>query len=81
VTRRLFYIAFGAAVGVVAVRRVTAAANRWTPQGIATQAGGIGQQVAALWSEVRELAAEREAELRAGLGLEPADSDDDGANS
>lgn len=79
-TRRLFYIAFGAAVGVVAVRRVTAAANRWTPQGIAAQAGGVGQQLAAVWAEVREAAAEREAELREGLGLTRG-SDDDGTES
>lgn len=76
-TRRLFYIALGATVGIVAVRRVTAAANKWTPQGIATQAGGLGQQVAALVAEVRELAAQRETELRRGLGLGSPDTDDE----
>lgn len=92
-TRRLFYVALGATVGVIAVRRITAAANRWTPQGIAAQAGGLGEQVAAWWAEVRELAAEREIELREALlggsgdvprgdgGLDSGHTDDDGAQN
>ena len=72
-TRRLFYIALGAGVGVIAVRRITAAANKWTPAGIATQAGGVGQSISAWWAEVKDLAAERETELREALGL--ADTD------
>ncbi len=78
--RRLFYIAFGATAGVLAVRRITAAANKWTPEGIATQAGGVGDRVAAWWAEVQQFAAQREQELREGLGLDPADGEvDDGA--
>ena len=74
--RRLFYVAFGATVGVLAVRRMTEMANRWTPEGIAAQAGGVGDRVAAWWAEVQHHAAEREAELRDALGLDAVEPDD-----
>jgi len=68
--RRLFYVAFGAAAGIVAVRRISAAANRWTPEGLAAQAGGAGERIAAWWAEVQAYSAAREAELREALGLD-----------
>jgi hypothetical protein len=68
--RRLFYIAFGATVGIIAVRRVTNAAAKWTPEGIAAQAGGAGGRVSDWWSIVRESAAARERELREALGID-----------
>jgi len=71
--RRLFYIAFGAAAGVLVVRRVSAAANKWTPEGLAAQAGGAGERLAAWWGEVQAYSAQREAELREALGLEDGD--------
>ena len=74
--RRLFYVAFGATAGVLVVRRVSKAANKWTPEGIAAQAGGAGERIAEWWAEVKVLAAQREAELREALGL---DSDEEGS--
>ena len=74
--RRLFYIAFGAAAGVLVVRRVSAAANKWTPDGLAAQAGGAGERLAAWWGEVQAYSAQREAELREALGLEASGSED-----
>ena len=74
--RRLFYVAFGAAAGVLVVRRVTAAANKWTPEGLATQAGGAGERIAAWWGEVQAYAAQREEELREALGIEAAGPED-----
>jgi hypothetical protein len=71
--RRLFYVALGASVGVLVVRRVSAAAQRWTPEGLAAQAGGAGDRINAWWAEVRSLAAAREVELRDALGLDDAD--------
>jgi hypothetical protein len=71
--RRLFYIAFGAAAGVLVVRRVSAAANKWTPEGLAAQAGGAGERLAAWWGEVQAYSAQREAELREALGLADGD--------
>ncbi|HET7529968.1 MAG TPA: hypothetical protein VFJ98_03310 [Mycobacteriales bacterium] len=76
--RRLFYIALGATAGVLVVRKVTAAANKWTPEGIAAQAGGAGERLAAWWAEVQHFAAEREIELRDALGLDAAGDADDG---
>ena len=67
--RRLFYVALGATAGVLIVRKLSAAANRWTPEGIAAQAGGAGEKFAAWWAEVQHFAAEREVELRDALGL------------
>jgi hypothetical protein len=68
--RRLFYVAFGAAAGVLVVRRVSAAANKWTLEGVAAQAGGAGERIAAWWVQVQTYAAQREEELREALGLE-----------
>jgi hypothetical protein len=79
--RRLFYVAFGAAAGVLVVRRVSAAANKWTPEGLAAQAGGAGERIAVWWAEVQTYAAQREEELREALGLDSAparDSEDSG---
>jgi hypothetical protein len=66
----MFYLAFGAAAGVLVVRRVSQAAAKWTPEGIATQAGGVGGRVAQWWSTVQEYTAAREQELREALGID-----------
>ena len=71
--RRLFYVALGATAGVLIVRRITAAANKWTPEGIAAQAETAGERISAWWAEVQQFAAEREVELREALGLDEAD--------
>lgn len=68
--RRLFYIAFGATVGVIVVRRVSDAAAKWTPEGIAAQAGGVGGRLSDWWAIVQESAAARERELREALGID-----------
>jgi len=74
VTRRLFYVAMGAAVGILAVRRVTQAAQRFTPAGLQTSLAGSMSGLTAAISEftdlVREGMAEREEELRVTLGLD-----------
>lgn len=73
-SRRLFYITFGAVAGVLAVRRATAAAQRYTPAGVQQRAtrslGDLGEQLRAFLAEVREVAAVREQELRDDLGLD-----------
>jgi hypothetical protein len=66
----VFYVAFGATVGVLAVRRVSQAAQKWTPEGIAGQASGMGGRVAEWWAIVQASAAEREVELRQALGID-----------
>jgi hypothetical protein len=68
--RRVFYIALGATAGVLVVRRLSQVAQKWSPEGLAGQAGGLGQRVQEFFAEVAENAAEREAELREALGLD-----------
>jgi hypothetical protein len=74
VTRRLVYIAFGAAVGILVVQRATRAAQRLTPAGLSTSLAGSMAGLTAAISEftelVREGMAEREDELRVTLGLD-----------
>lgn len=73
-TRRLVYIAFGAAVGVLVVQRATRAAQRFTPAGVQQTVAGSLTGLSAAISEfselVREGMAEREEELRVTLGLD-----------
>jgi hypothetical protein len=73
VTRRLFYIALGATVGVLVVRKASQVAERFTPagmsQGVVGALGGLGDAIRGFGEEVRLGMAEREEELRDGLGL------------
>lgn len=68
--RRIFWVTLGASAGILAVRRLTSLANRWTPDGVARRAGGLGERLAEFWAVVQEAAAEREVELRDALGLD-----------
>jgi hypothetical protein len=74
--RRMFYVAVGATVGVIAVRKATQAAQRFTPKGMAEQAGGVGGRIAEWWQIVQDTAAVREAELREALGIDEPRTDD-----
>jgi hypothetical protein len=69
---RLFYVALGAAAGVVAVRQAARAVQALSPQSVA---GSFVQSVQEFVADVRENMAEREEEIRAALGL-----DDTGAS-
>jgi hypothetical protein len=73
--RRMFYVALGATVGVLVVRRVSKAAAKWTPEGLAVQASGVGDRVTQWWALVQQGSAEREAELRGALGLDSSAED------
>ena len=67
--RRLFWVAVGATAGVYAVRKVQRTMHAYSRTGLAERAGGLGETVKAFAAEVRDRATEREAELRAALGL------------
>ncbi len=71
---RLFWLALGATVGVLAVRKASRAAAQLTPGGIMGNiADGIrdlGAAVREFTAEVRAGMSEREAELRDGVGLD-----------
>jgi hypothetical protein len=65
--RRLFWMALGATGGVLLVRRVSRAAQAYTPAGVAS---GLGDGLRDLAAAVREGMGEREAELRTALGMD-----------
>lgn len=69
--KRLFYLAAGAGLGVAAVRKLTKAANKLTPSGIAGSASesfsGLFGSVRGFVDEVRISMAEREIELHDAL--------------
>lgn len=73
-TKRLVYIAFGAAVGVLVVHRATRAAKRFTPAGmqssLADSFSGLTDAVREFTAEMKVAMAEREEELRTVLGLD-----------
>jgi hypothetical protein len=69
--RRLFYIAVGAGIGVAAVRKLSKAASKLTPSGMADSltatVGGLGASLRGFVVDVRIGMAEREAELHEAL--------------
>ena len=72
--RRLFWLAMGVTIGALVVRKLSRAAEKMTPRGLAASFGsGLAELADALrdfGAEVREAMAEREAELRAATGLD-----------
>jgi hypothetical protein len=72
--RRLFWLAMGITIGVLVVRKLSAAAERLTPGSIGRQIadslGDLADAIGDFGANVRAAAAEREAELRAGTGLD-----------
>lgn len=73
--RRVFWVAVGAAAGVYAVRKVQKTLHAYSPSGLAERAGGVGDRLRGFADDVRANMAEREAELREALGMEPADGE------
>jgi hypothetical protein len=71
--RRVFYISLGATVGILIVRRLSAAAESLQPDHVARKAAG-GLQ--AFVHDVRAAMTERETELRAALGVDGASDAD-----
>ena len=72
--RRLFWLAMGATLGVLIFRKLARAAERMTPQGMASSVGaGLSDLAAALRdfaADVREAMSAQEAALRAAAGLD-----------
>ena len=73
-TRRMFYVALGATVGILVVQRASRAARRFTPAGVqgsvAGALGGLTEAIREFGAEVRVGMAEREQLLRTDLGLD-----------
>ena len=68
--RRLFWLALGATVGVLVVRRVTKTAHAYSPSGVAGGLSDLGEGLREMAEAVREGMAERETELRYALGMD-----------
>jgi len=72
--RRLFWLALGATVGVLVVRKVTKTAQAYSPSGMADGLSGglsdLGEGLREMAAAVREGMAERETELRNALGID-----------
>lgn len=68
--RRIFWLALGATVGVLVVRKVTSTAKAYTPEGMAQGLAGIGDGLREMAAVVKESMAQRDAELRLALGVD-----------
>jgi hypothetical protein len=72
--RRLFWLVMGVTIGAIVARRITRAAAKMTPGGMAHSLGqGLSDLAASIGefaAEVRAAMNEREAELREGTGLD-----------
>ena len=73
-TRRLFWLAMGITIGVLVVRKLTAMAARMTPRGLAESftygLSDLADAIRSFGADVRDAMAEREAELREGVGFD-----------
>jgi hypothetical protein len=72
--RRLFWLAMGITIGVLVVRKLSAAAEKLTPGSIGASIADalreLAEAIGEFGADVRAAAAEREVELRAGTGLD-----------
>ena len=72
--RRLFWLAMGVTIGALVVRKLSRAADKLTPGGIAASIADslrdLAEAIGDFGADIRAAAAEREAELRAGTGLD-----------
>lgn len=72
--RRLFWVALGATVGVLVVRKVSRTAQAYSPsgvaQGLSSGLSDFGEGLREMAGAVREGMAERETELRYALGID-----------
>ena len=78
---RLFWAALGAAAGVYAVRKVSKAAEAYTPAGVAHGLSDFGEGLRELAAAVREGMDEREGELRLALGIDTQTGNDSTADA
>jgi hypothetical protein len=72
--KRLFWLAMGVTIGALLVRKLSRAAEKLTPRGMANGVGAgmseLADAIRGFAADVREAMSEREAELRASTGLD-----------
>lgn len=79
--RRLFWVALGATVGVLAVRKVNQTIEAYSPAGVGRSLTSVGDGLRELADVIREGMAEREAELRVALGVDAGSLEPEAAQS
>ncbi len=77
--RRLFWVALGATAGVLVVRKLSRAAEAYTPEGLGRSLSSAADALRDLADAVREGMAEREQELRVALGVDTGTTEPDEA--
>ncbi|WP_312856758.1 DUF6167 family protein [Arthrobacter mobilis] len=68
--KRIIWMAAGVAIGVLAVRKLTEAKETFGPQGLNRAVGSLADSIANFADAVRDGMQEREADLRAALGVD-----------
>jgi hypothetical protein len=72
--RRLFWLAMGITIGALIVRKIAGVAERLTPRGLAADIGAglsdLADAIGGFAADVRAAMHDREAQLRAGTGLD-----------
>jgi hypothetical protein len=72
--KRLFWLAMGVTIGALLVRKLSRAAEKLTPSGMAGGIAGalreLAESISDFAADVREAMAERELELRQATGLD-----------
>ena len=72
--RRLFWLAMGITIGALLVRKLSKAAAKLTPagmaQGLSAGLTDLADSLREFATDVREAMADREAQLRSGTGLD-----------
>jgi len=68
--RRVFWLAAGVTIGVVAVRKVSQAKSTLGPEGMNRAVGQISDSIADFADALRSAMTEREDDLRAALGVQ-----------
>jgi hypothetical protein len=79
--RRLFWLALGAAIGVLTVRKVSKTIEAYSPAGVGRSMASVGDGLRELAEVIREGMAERESELRVALGVDAGTLDPEAAQS
>ncbi|GAB3285257.1 hypothetical protein GCM10027449_30080 [Sinomonas notoginsengisoli] len=68
--KRIVWLGVGVAIGVIAYQKITQARSLASPGGVNRAVASLADSVAQFADQVRVGMAEREGELRRGLGLE-----------
>lgn len=68
--KRVFWVALGATVGVLVVRKLSQTAQAYTPEGVGRSLQSMAEAMRDLAEVIRDGMDEREAELRVALGID-----------